>query len=116
MARWIFEITISSDSPGKVMCNNMGFLKNLLSSDFGGHFCHFGLYFMLLSPEEIDVLPMVEPLSFAVSANFRMKSFFTIQFENFLFISGLSRTGRHLRTRTFNIRIRTRTSDAAIFS
>ena len=25
MARWIFEITISSDNPSKVMCNNMGF-------------------------------------------------------------------------------------------
>ena len=83
MAGRIFEPSNSSDSPVNLMCNNMGFLKNLLSSDFGGHFCHFGVYFMLLSPEEIDVLPMVEPLSFAVSAYFRMKSFFTIQFEHF---------------------------------
>ena len=78
MARRIFELSVSTDRQLKFMCNNMGFLKNLLSSDFGGHFCHFGVYFMRLNPEEIDVLPMVEPLNFAVSANFRMKSFFTI--------------------------------------
>ena len=51
------------------MCNNMGFLKNLLSGDFGGHFSILSIYFMLLSPGEIDVLPMVEPRSFAVSTN-----------------------------------------------
>ena len=38
MARWIFEIIISSDYSSKAMYNNMSFLKNLLSSDFGGHF------------------------------------------------------------------------------
>ena len=37
--------------------------------DFGGHFFIFHLYFMILSPDEIDVLPMVEPRSFAVSTN-----------------------------------------------
>ena len=51
------------------MCNNMGFLNNLLSGDFGGHFSILSIYFMLLSPGEIDVLPMVEPRSFAVSTN-----------------------------------------------
>ena len=51
------------------MCNNMGFLNNLLSGDFGGHFSILSMYVMLLSPEEIDVLPMVEPRSFAVSTN-----------------------------------------------
>ena len=49
------------------MCNNMGFLNNLLSGDFGGHFSILSIYFMLLSAGEIDVLPMVEPRSFAVS-------------------------------------------------
>ena len=57
MARQIFEPSLSSDSPVNFMCNNMGFLKNLLSSDFGGHFFIFGLYFIILSPDEIDVLP-----------------------------------------------------------
>ena len=59
MARRIFEPSVSSDSPVNFICNNMGFLKNLLSSDFGGHFFIFGLYFMILSLDEIDVLPMV---------------------------------------------------------
>ena len=58
------------------MCNIMGFLKNLLSSDFGGHFFIFGLNFMILSTDEIDDPPMVEPRSFAVSANFRLKPLF----------------------------------------
>ena len=74
MARRIFEPSVSSDSPVNFMCNNMGFLKNLLSSDFGGHFFIFDLYFMILSPDEIDVLPMVEPRSFAGSADFRRRS------------------------------------------
>ena len=45
MARRIFEPSVSSDSPVNFICNNMGFLKNLLSSDFGGHFFHFRLIF-----------------------------------------------------------------------
>ena len=73
MAGRIFEPSVSSDSPVNLMCNNMGFLKNLLSSDFGGHFFIFVLYFMILSPDEIDVLPMVEPRIFAVSADFGLK-------------------------------------------
>ena len=73
MAGRIFEPSNSSDSPVNLMCNNMGFLKNLLSSDFGGHFFIFVLYFMILSPDEIDVLPMVEPRIFAVSADFGLK-------------------------------------------
>ena len=76
MARRIFEPSVSSDSPVNFMCNNMGFLKNLLSSDFGGHFFIFGLYFMILSSDEIDVLPMVEPRIFAASAYFRLKPLF----------------------------------------
>ena len=76
MARWIFEPSVSSDSPVNFMCNNMGFFKNLLPSDFGGHFLIFGLYFIILSPDEIDVLPMVEPRSFAVFANFGSKPLF----------------------------------------
>ena len=64
------------------MCNNMGFLENLLSGDFGGHFSIFRLYFMLLSPDGIDVLPVVEPLSFAVFTNFILKPLF------YNFISG----------------------------
>ena len=76
MALWIFALTISSDNPSKAMCNNMGFLKNLLSSDFGGHFFIFGLYFMILNLEKNDVLPMVEPLSLAVFAHFRLKPLF----------------------------------------
>ena len=76
MARRIFEPSVSSDSPVNFMCNNMGFLKNLLSSDFGGHFFIFGLYFMILNLEKNDVLPMVEPLSFAVFAHFRLKPLF----------------------------------------
>ena len=55
------------------MCNNMGFLENLLSGDFGGHFSILSLYFMLLSPDGTDVLPMVEPRSFAVFTNFILK-------------------------------------------
>ena len=76
MAGRIFEPSNSSDSPVNLMCNNMGFLKNLLSSDFGGHFFIFVLYFMILSPDEIDVLPMVEPRSFAVSPDFGLKPSF----------------------------------------
>ena len=57
----------------------MDFLKNLLSSDLSGHFFILDLYFMTLSSDEIDVLPMVEPRSFAVSAHFRLKpSFFNL--------------------------------------
>ena len=73
LARRILKPSSASDSPVNFMCNNMGFLKNLLSSDFGGHFFIFDLYFMILSTDEIDVLPIVEPRSFAVSANFRLK-------------------------------------------
>ena len=36
----------------------------------------FGLYFMLVSPEENDVLLMVELRSFAVFANFRLQPSF----------------------------------------
>ena len=36
----------------------------------------FGLYLMLLSQEEIDVLPMIELRSFAVFANFRLQALF----------------------------------------
>ena len=39
-------------------------------------FIIFSLYFMLQSPEKIDVLRMVEPRSFAVSANLRFKTLF----------------------------------------
>ena len=45
LARRIFETSVSSDSPVNCMCYNMGFLKNLLSSDFGGHVFNFGLIF-----------------------------------------------------------------------
>ena len=40
----ILESSVSSDSSVNFMCNNMGFMKNLLSSDFGGHLFIFGLY------------------------------------------------------------------------
>ena len=73
MARWIFEPSVSSESPVNFMCNNMGFLKNLLSSDFGGHCFIFGLYFMILSPDENDVLPMAVPRSFAIFAVFILR-------------------------------------------
>ena len=46
MARGIFEPSVSSDSSVNLMCNNMGFLKNLLSSDFGGHFFSFSSYIL----------------------------------------------------------------------
>ena len=65
------------------MCNNMGFLENVLSGDFGGHFFILSLYIMLPDQEEIDVLPMVEPQSFAVSSNFL---YYAILFHNFYFI------------------------------
>ena len=87
MARQIFEPSLSSDSPVNFMCNNMGFLKNLLSSDFGGHFFIFGLYFMILSSEKNDILPMVEPLNFAVSAQFRLKTLFYNLIRKYLFQS-----------------------------
>ena len=54
------------------------------SSAFGGQFCHFGLYFMLLSQEEIDVLPMIELRSFAVFANFRLQPLFYNLISKFL--------------------------------
>ena len=73
------------------MCNNMGFLENLLSGDFGGHFFILSLYFMLLSPDGIDVLPVVEPLSFAVFTNFILKPLFynliSISYQAAWFIS-----------------------------
>ena len=61
----------------------MGFLKNLLSSDFDGHFYIFGFHFMILSPDEINVLPMVEPRSFAVSAVLLIKIILITFFTNF---------------------------------
>ena len=68
------------------MCNNMGFLENLLSGDFGGHFFILSLYFMLLSPDEICLTSEL---------------YFTIWFQNNLnFIPGLRWTGRRPRTRT----------------
>ena len=56
LARRILKQSGASDSPVNFMCNNMGFLTNLLSSDFDGHFFIFGLYFRLLSTDKIDVL------------------------------------------------------------
>ena len=53
------------------MCNNMGFLENLLSGDFSGHFSILSLYFILLSPDEIG-----QPRSFAVFTNFILKPLF----------------------------------------
>ena len=38
MVQRIFEPSVSFNSPVNFMCNNMGFLKNLHSCDFGGHF------------------------------------------------------------------------------
>ena len=76
MARRIFKPSVSSESPVNFMCDNIAFFKNLLSSDFGGHFFIFDLYFKILSPDEIHVLPMVEPWSFAVSADCRLKLLF----------------------------------------
>ena len=76
MARRIFQPNVSSDSAVNFMCNYMGFLKNLLSSDFGGHCFIFGLYFMIVSPEEIDVLPMAVPRSFAITAEFILRLLF----------------------------------------
>ena len=58
------------------MCSNIDFLKNLLTSDLGGHCFIFGLYFMILSPEEIDILSLAKPQSFAVSAYFRFNPSF----------------------------------------
>ena len=58
------------------MCNNMSFLRNLLSSDFCGHSSHFNSNFTLLSPDDTNILPIVEPRSFAVSACFRLKRSF----------------------------------------
>ena len=52
------------------------FLKFTSLAPLVAIFVIFGLYFMLQSPEEIDVLPMVEPQNFAVSANFRFKPLF----------------------------------------
>ena len=73
LTRRILKPNGASDSPVYFMCYHIGFFKNLLSSDFGGHFFIFGLYFKILSPDEIDVLPMVEPRIFAVSADFGLK-------------------------------------------
>ena len=79
------------------MCNNMGFLENLLSGDFGGHFTIFRLYFMLLSPDGIDVLRVVEPQSFAVFTNFILKPLFysliSISYQAVWSISNWTGTG-----------------------
>ena len=50
---------------------------------------------MLQSPGEIDVLPMVQPRSFAVSTNLLYLQF---NFKIFNFMSGLGRTERSPRT------------------
>ena len=49
------------------------FLKFTSLAPLVAIFIIFRLYFMLLSQEEIDVLPMIELRSFAVFANFRLK-------------------------------------------
>ena len=64
------------------MCNNKDFLNNLPSSGFSGHFFIIDLYFMTLSSDVIDVPPMVEPRSFAVSAYFRLKPSFLKQLNS----------------------------------
>ena len=63
----------------------MSFLKNMLSSDFGGHFFHFRLIFYDTESLKNDVLPMVEPLSFAVFAHFRLKPLFYNLIWRYLF-------------------------------
>ena len=60
------------------------FLKFTSLAPLVAIFVIFGLYFMLQSPEEIDVLPMVEPQNFAVSANFRFKPLFYNSILKFL--------------------------------
>ena len=80
------------------------FLKFTSLAPLVAIFFIFGLYFMLLSQEEIDVLPIIELRSIAVFANFRLKP---LQFNLrhfFYFASGLSRMGRRPRTRTFQTR------------
>ena len=47
-------------------------------------FVIFGLYFMPLSLEEIDVLPMIELRSFAIFANFRLQPLFYNLISKFL--------------------------------
>ena len=47
-------------------------------------FVIFGLYFMLLSQKEIDVLPMIELRSFAIFANFRLQPLFYNLISKFL--------------------------------
>ena len=60
MARRIFEPSVSSDSPVDFTCKNMGFFKNLHSSDFGGHFFIFGLYFRIVSKPGIHSLSITD--------------------------------------------------------
>ena len=52
------------------------FFEVYVSSAFVAIFVIFGLYLMLLSQEEIDILPMIELQSFAVFANFRLQPLF----------------------------------------
>ena len=70
MARRIFEPSVSSDTIRLIA--RFYSLATLMAI-----FSNFWLiFYMILSPDEIDVLPMVEPRSFAVSANFKLKPLF----------------------------------------
>ena len=61
-----------------VMCNNMGFWEICSLATLVAILVIFNLYFMLLSPEDTDILPMVDPRSFAVSAYSDCNVYFTI--------------------------------------
>ena len=81
------------------MCNNIAFFLICSLAPVVAIFVIFGLYLVRLSTIEIDVLPMVEPRSFAVSTFSYWNLYFTIRFQNFYFIAGLLGTGRRPRTK-----------------
>ena len=107
LARQIFKPSVSSDSQAKIMCNNMGFLENLLSGDFGGHFFIFKLIFYATESRWNWFYLGASPFSLISYWNL----YFTIWFQNYLnFIPGLRWTGRRPRTRTSQTMNRTETT------
>ena len=68
------RLTILSTRMLNALC--CSFLKFTSLAPMVAIFVIFGVYFMLLSQEEIDVLPMIQLQSFAVFANFSLQPLF----------------------------------------
>ena len=73
-----WKLLLKYKAKTKYYCNTLPVFQFSLCGDFGGYFFNFDSFLILLGQVKIDVLPIVEALTFAVSTIFRFQIFFCI--------------------------------------